>query len=76
MTEEKYGEIPPGFANEMGQDLGRISGSGSRKRPAPHSFDPTHVQHQASSHKQKSSGDQPPLFQLFSFVHLKVLSNL
>lgn len=56
MTEENYDfEIPPGFANEMGQVVGRISGCGSRKRPTPHSFDLTHFQHQASSQKQKSS---------------------
>ncbi|KAF3683042.1 hypothetical protein FXO37_02070 [Capsicum annuum] len=47
--ENYYAELPAGFATS-------ISGYGSRKRPTPHSFDPSHVQHQASSHKQKPSG--------------------
>ncbi|KAM3343922.1 hypothetical protein P3S68_026012 [Capsicum galapagoense] len=46
--ENYYAELPAGFATS-------ISGYGSRKRPTPHSFDPSHVQHQASSHKQKPS---------------------
>ncbi|XP_060211045.1 uncharacterized protein LOC132638075 [Lycium barbarum] len=46
-------------ANEKGQ----VSGSGSRKRPAPHSFDPTHVHHQGSSHKHRQSGNAPAVVQ-------------
>ncbi|KAM3321779.1 hypothetical protein P3S67_002930 [Capsicum chacoense] len=48
VQENYYAELPAGFATS-------ISGYGSRKRPTPHSFDPSHVQHQASSHKQKPS---------------------
>ncbi|KAK4728739.1 hypothetical protein R3W88_021727 [Solanum pinnatisectum] len=56
MTEKNFDlEIPPGFENKTGQVLGKISGCGSRKRPTPHSIDPTHYQHQPSSHKQKPS---------------------
>ncbi|PHT57900.1 hypothetical protein CQW23_00263 [Capsicum baccatum] len=56
VQENYYAELPAGFATS-------ISGYGSRKRPTPHSFDPSHVQHQASSHKQKPSG---PLHRIVS----------